>query len=109
VQPGDFWASVGAGGVVWLMSVVKSVEADLRDLAKRDKQLAKSGLAASALALAGEMDDPGNSATSKAMCARALAETFDRLRALAPAAQEKDRIDELSARRSARRRRAPAS
>lgn len=81
---------------------VAGVERDLAAIAKRDPELAKSGLAASALALAREMDDD-NSATSKSMCARALLDTLDRLRQLAPAKEEKDGVDELSARRAARR------
>jgi hypothetical protein len=38
------------------------------------------------------------------MCARALQEVLDKLRELAPPVKEDDRIDEVSARRSARRR-----
>ena len=83
-------------------SVVEAVRRDLAELALRDPRLAQSALAASALALAAQLDDPGNSATSKSMCARALAETFDRLRALAPPVVEEDGIDELAARRSGR-------
>lgn len=84
------------------LRVASAVEGDLRELAKRDAKLARSGLAASALALAREMDNSSNSATSRAMCARALLDTLDRLWALAPAEQEKDRLDDLSARRAAR-------
>jgi hypothetical protein len=57
-------------------------------------------LAASALALARELDDQGNSATSKAACVRSLLETLDRLGGLCPA---RDALEELVARRAARR------
>lgn len=56
----------------------------------------RSTLAASALALAREMDDPDNSATSKSMCARSLIETMERLLSLEPPKKENDRLDELS-------------
>lgn len=83
-------------------AVEAAVGRDIRDLAKRDQKLAKSGLAASAIALAREIDIPKNSATSKSMCARALAETLERLRALAPPAEEADGIDDLASRRTKR-------
>jgi hypothetical protein len=67
-----------------------------------------SALAASALALADEMDSPNNSATSKSMCAKELRETMATLRGLAPPAEKPDRLDDLSARRVQRRRRATA-
>ena len=82
--------------------VVDAVRRDIAEIAKRDKALAQSGLAASALALDRELDDAGNSATSKSMCARALSETLDRLRELAPEPVEGDKLDELRARRASR-------
>lgn len=72
-----------------------------RDLDAFPDELANSALAASALALAREMDSP-NSATSKSMCAKALLETMDRLRSLAPVEEEADDLDELSRARRAR-------
>lgn len=83
------------------MSVVAAVEralpgfGDLRD----------SVLAATALALAAEIDDPENSATSKSLCARALNETMAELRELAPPKQDKDRLDEVTRKRDERRHR----
>lgn len=74
-----------------------------RDLEALPAALRVSGLAESALAIARELDVPGNSATSKAMCARALAESLERLRALAPAREEADRVDDLASRRAKRR------
>lgn len=84
------------------MSVLESVERDLAAVGERDPVLAESGLAAAARQLAREMDGD-NSATSKAMCAKALMEALDRLRELAPAAKAEDRIDELAGKRTKRR------
>lgn len=84
------------------MTVVAAVRRDIDALAKRDRRLASSGLAALALSLAKEMDAK-NSATSKSMCARALAETLASLEALAPAAPIKDAVDEIAARRDKRK------
>lgn len=88
------------------MSVLESVEAELAELAKRDKPLAESAVAATAKQLAQELDAPTNSATSKAMCAKALMDALDRLRELAPAPEKKDELDELFSRRDRRRSRA---
>lgn len=90
------------------LTVAAAVQADLDEIGQRDPALARSGLAASALSLAREMDDK-NSATSKSMCARALREALDRLRELAPAERKKDKVDELSTRRKARLARSAAA
>ena len=58
--------------------------------------LAGSVEAATARAMAVELDNP-NSATSKSMCARAMLDAIDRLRALAPAVEEDDALDGLQA------------
>lgn len=84
------------------MSVVEAVRRDLAAIAERDAGLAECGLAASALALARELDSGENSATSKAACARALAEALDRLRELVPVAPESDALDELAKARARR-------
>lgn len=84
------------------MDVKEAVKRDLKAVAKRDKELARSALAASALRLAEALDNPKNSATSKAMCAGRLLETLDRLRELVPPEQEKDALDDLQSRRAAR-------
>ena len=81
------------GVVAALEQELGGVPAELRD----------STLAASALALARELDVAGNSATSKAMCARALAETLEKLRDRMPDEEEVDKVDDLSARRAKRR------
>ena len=84
------------------LTVLASVRQDLAEIAKADPALASSGLAALALALAREMDEPDNSATSKSMCAGQLRDVLDRLRELTPAADEKDALDDLARRRSER-------
>ncbi len=80
------------------VSVEDAVERELKSFG----DLRESTLAASALALAREIDAAGNSATSKSMCARELRETLDRLRALAPPVEAQDDLDELSSRREQR-------
>jgi hypothetical protein len=84
-------------------SVAEAVQRDIEAIRRRDADLADSALAASALALACEIDAEGNSATSKSMCARELRDTLDRLRELAPKTKTKDRVDDLSDRRAKRR------
>jgi hypothetical protein len=82
--------------------VATAVRAELKELEKREPALAQSGLAATALALARDLDNPRNSATSRSMCARALLDTLNRLYELAPEAEEKTDLDDLSARRATR-------
>lgn len=86
-------------------SLVEGVERDLALLAKRDSDVSKTALAATALALAYEIEHPYNSATSKAMCARSLLDTLERLRESVPEKQEANKLDDLSAKRTARRKR----
>lgn len=83
-------------------TVIEAAMRDVQAIRKRDPELAKSALAAAAVALAYEIEHPYNSATSKSMCSRELRETIDRLRELAPEQEETDRLDELTAQRSAR-------
>jgi hypothetical protein len=82
---------------------VTTVEGVERDLAGLPAHLAGSGLAAAALCLARELDAEDTSATAKAACARSLVQVARELRALAPAREETDELDELTARREARR------
>jgi hypothetical protein len=84
-------------------TVVAAVQRDLDAIAKADKALAESSLAATALALAAELDDPNNSATSKSMCAGRLLDAMSLLRELTPEGEEQDGLDDLSARRAKRR------
>lgn len=90
-------------------TALAALERDLKEIGRRDKDLAESGLAATARQLARELDNPKNSATSKSMCAKALMEALDRLRALAPPKEAKDRVDDLASRRAKRRGEAAAT
>lgn len=89
----------GALGAAAASRTVDAVELDLEVIRQQAPDVADSTIAASALALAYEMDDPYNSATSKSMCARVLLDTMERLRELAPPAQEADTVDDLTAAR----------
>lgn len=84
-------------------SVVEATERDLASLRELDEALADSAFAASALALAYEIEHPFNSATSKSMCARAHREAMTQLRELAPAEKEDDFVDEFSRRLAEKR------
>jgi hypothetical protein len=84
------------------MSVRVAVERELARLAERDADLAGSTLAFSALALADGLESDASLAM-KAMAAKELRETMDRLFALAPAVEKGDFVDELRDRRAARR------
>jgi len=89
--------------------VMDAVQRDLDKIKRLDSDLAESGLARLALALASRVDDGENSATSVSMCAGKLAETLKELRELTPVEDEGDRIDDLAAAREARRVTAAAS
>ena len=62
-----------------------------RDLARLPDHLSESALAASALTLARDLDNPENSATSHSHCARALNETIRALRDQAPPDRKRGR------------------
>lgn len=82
--------------------VVAATRRDLAVLKRRDEALADGSLAQAALALAARIDDPKNSATSVSMCAARLLDLMDRLWQLAPADVERNRVDELHAKREKR-------
>lgn len=83
---------------------VAAVEADLQQIRLRDPGVADSGIAAGALRMAHEIEDPYNSATSKSMCMKSLQQAMDRLLELSPPGQEeKGRLYELKAGRAKRR------
>lgn len=84
------------------MKAVAAVQRDLATIAETDPALATSALAAAAMAMAREVDNSGNSATSMSMCANALLNIMNQLRELMPKAAEKDGLDDLSARRAVR-------
>jgi hypothetical protein len=77
-------------------------EAVLRDLGRYPERLAESALAASALALAREIDTGSNSATSKSMCAKALQDALRELRELAPPEEKKGELHDIKSGRSLR-------
>lgn len=74
-----------------------------RELKRLPKDLADSGLAAAALALASDIDNSDTRPTARSMCNRELRENLERLRRMAPPREETDWLDELTARRDARR------
>ncbi len=80
------------------MSVVEAVRADIEKLGAGGQG---SGLAATALALAAELD-ARNSATSKSMCAKSLIDVMRELRALAPPAESEDDLERARKRREDR-------
>lgn len=88
------------------MSVLAAVRSDLEQFGERARG---STLAATALALAKELDKPKNSATSKSMCAKAMIDVLRELRSLAPPRLEADGITDLNAERAERRSRVAAS
>jgi hypothetical protein len=88
--------------------VEQGVARDIAAITRRDPDLAEGGLAMAALQLAKELDDPGNSATSKSMCGKTLADTLATLRSLAPPEAKRDSIDDLAAARARRRQDAQA-
>ena len=87
-----------------------SVEAAVsREITALGSKAEGSSLGETALSLARELDDDGNSATSKSMCAKAMVEVLRELRVLAPPKQEADGVTDLNARREARRARSAAA
>jgi hypothetical protein len=80
-----------------------SVEAALRtEIEALPADLQRSSLAATALALAAQMDSPRNGGTSKAMIAKEYRETLRELRAAAPAKVEDNELDRVRRRRAGR-------
>lgn len=84
-------------------NVIDAAERDVAAVRKRAKDLGDSALAASAVALAREIEHPYNSATSKSMCAREMRDTLDRLWELAPKEVPSDRLDDIARQRAKRR------
>lgn len=76
--------------------VLRGVYRDLSKIAVLAPELAESALAGTAIRMASELENPYNSATSKSMCARALIETMEQIRSLAPDGEEEgDELDAL--------------
>ena len=83
------------------MSGMSVVEAVQRDLAKMPGDAGGSGVAATALGVASEVDSD-SSAASKKMCAKGLVGVMDRLLELGPPRGGSDGLDDLAARRARR-------
>lgn len=92
----------GKGKPAERLTVVAAVTRDIEEITKPKPEMAESGLAATALALARELDSGTNSATSKSMCSRELRGTLDRLRELVPKGEEGDKLDGLRRQRADR-------
>lgn len=86
-----------------------AVNRDLRAIAERDERLAKSARAETARSLARMLDDPATAATARMGCARELGKCMDRLWELTPADTKGDAVDDLAAKRAARRDRRAAA
>lgn len=84
------------------LNVVEAVERDLAEIGDRAAWVSDSAIAATAVRLAYELQNPFNSATSKSMCARSMIEAMNRLRELAPKQEEPDQVDELATARATR-------
>lgn len=89
-----------------VVSVVSALERELEGYELRLPGISGSALAASALELAAQMDDPTNSSTSKSMCGRELREHLRDLRDELPPVQAKDGLaslqDDFTSRRQAK-------
>lgn len=73
--------------------VIEAVSADLYRL---PVELHASALAATARAMAFELSNPYNSATSKAQCAKVLADVMDRLLESVQEEEEADELDRIA-------------
>jgi hypothetical protein len=82
--------------------VSEGVDREIEAIATADPELARSGLAGMARALALELENPYNSATAKAACAGQLRDTLARLRELAPPEQKASGLDAIKDGRGAR-------
>jgi hypothetical protein len=85
-------------------SSTEAAEGDVAKIRERDRAVGESVVAATMLAMAQEVDDPFNSATSKAQCAKELRQAFESLleQSPEPPAEEGD-LERLRRARAARR------
>lgn len=84
------------------MTVTEAVSSELEEFERRVPGLGSGALAAMALSLAADMDDPHTGSTSRSMVSKELRDTLAALRALAPARTEGSPLDEIRARRDAK-------
>jgi hypothetical protein len=86
---------------------ISSIEAAERDIAKiqdRDPAIGESVIAATVVRMAQEVDNPFNSATSKAQCAKELRQGFESLLDQSPAPPEEEGdLERIRRARAARR------
>lgn len=98
-RPGTAQSGSEASSRPEIGDVETAVRAELRVLGVEP---ATSAIAASAIELARQLDNPRNSATAKSMCAGRLQEALDRLLELNPPQQEATPLDEITQRRAER-------
>jgi ABC-type branched-subunit amino acid transport system substrate-binding protein len=72
------------------------IEAVSNDLFRLPVHLHASAMAATARAMAFELSNPYNSATSKAQCAKVLADVMERLLLSVPEEEEADELDRIA-------------
>ena len=99
-QAVDLFGDLGVEA--WPNGVIDSTRMELELLDQRRPGLASTARAAVAVSLAYELENPFNSATSKANCARELRELMGELMLSLPLEEQADAMDELAARRQAR-------
>lgn len=78
-------------------------------LAEMQTPMARSPLASMALTLAAELDSSSNHGHAKSMIANSMQNVLKELRELSPAEEARDEVDDLRARRHARRARSAAA
>lgn len=84
--------------------VIDATEKQLAELREKSAAVADSALAAGAMRMAYELDDPHTSATAKANCLSELHKAMDRLLELAKAGEgKKGKLHEIKEARSTRR------
>jgi len=98
-------AAVVPDGVLGAAGPSRTVDATVAEVERlrgRDVNLANSSLAASAIAMAYEIDHPYNSATSKANCQARLQDAMRELYALAPPEEKGGKLHDIRADRALR-------
>lgn len=108
MQPQHGWSGEGpfgscAGWLVVIMSLTGRLERELNEL---PTEIAEGALAGLALAMAERID--GNRG-SPSECGKVLSDVLAQLRALAPAKQEADRVDDIGDMLAERRKRVAAA
>jgi hypothetical protein len=82
----------------------EAAERDIAKIRERDSAVGESVIAASVVSMAHEVDDPFNSSTSKAQCAKELRQSYDSLLEQSPAPPaEESELERLRRARATRR------